>query len=313
MGETLSCLWRYRYADASSNEGPRTPRSPTAHEQSVRILQGPSSDSVSRRNRRSLQQTDRRRAPIPCTNHLIVAPLWVAFEANLGTLLRSCDAVGACMAVPDTDHYHRALKIGNTLASRPCLHWVHTKLGWIDRRQSQGAQIIGVELDEDSISLAQLRQARRQTVILLGHEHSGLPQEVWPYLDQSRRNTDDGSGEFAQRRRRRFARSLQACRPVVKCPRPGRGPTGPFCRDPSTLVERSTFVPSRSEGCRCHHLAADIRCVLAISGAFRHCGRDATSDLSGRSVGAEAQRLLCRQTHKPGPSVTGVHSRLANL
>jgi hypothetical protein len=29
-----------------------------------------------------------------------VAPLWVAYEANLGTLLRTCDAVGACMAVP---------------------------------------------------------------------------------------------------------------------------------------------------------------------------------------------------------------------
>jgi tRNA (guanosine-2'-O-)-methyltransferase len=88
------------------------------------------------------------------------------------------------MAVPETDHYRRALKIGDTLPSRPCLHWVHTKLGWIERRQSEGAQIIGVEMDEDSISLAQLPQARRRTVILLGHEHSGLPDEVWPFLDQ---------------------------------------------------------------------------------------------------------------------------------
>jgi tRNA G18 (ribose-2'-O)-methylase SpoU len=29
-----------------------------------------------------------------------VAPLWVAFQANLGTLLRTCDAVGACIEVP---------------------------------------------------------------------------------------------------------------------------------------------------------------------------------------------------------------------
>jgi tRNA (guanosine-2'-O-)-methyltransferase len=139
---------------------------------------------VSRKNRRSHKQNERRRAPIPCTKHLIVAPLWVAFEANLGTLLRSCDAVGACMAVPDTDHYRRALKVGDTLPSRPCLHWVNTKLGWIDRQRSEGAQIIGVELDEDSISLVQLRQSRRRTIVLLGHEHSGLPQEVWPFLDQ---------------------------------------------------------------------------------------------------------------------------------
>ncbi|HEX4175621.1 MAG TPA: TrmH family RNA methyltransferase [Acidimicrobiales bacterium] len=139
---------------------------------------------MSRRNRRSDIQTERRRVPIPCTNHLIVAPLWVAFEANLGTLLRTCDAVGACMAVPETDHYRRALKIGDTLPSRPCLHWVSSKLGWIDRQQQRGAEVIGVELDEDSTSLAQLRQARVTTIILLGHEHGGLPPEVWPFLDQ---------------------------------------------------------------------------------------------------------------------------------
>ena len=155
-----------------------------AHAQPVRFAQGPHSDSVSRRNRRSEHHNERRRAPIPCTNHLIVAPLWVAFEANLGTLLRSCDAVGACMAVPESEHYRRALKIGDTLSARPCLHWVGSKLGWVERQQTQGASIIGVELDEDSISLAEVRQAKKRSVILLGHEHSGLPGEVWPFLDQ---------------------------------------------------------------------------------------------------------------------------------
>jgi tRNA (guanosine-2'-O-)-methyltransferase len=88
---------------------------------------------VSRRNRRSAQYTERRRAPIPCSNHLIVAPLWVAYGANLGTLLRSCDAVGACMAIPETDHYRQALKKGDTLSARPCLHWVDSKtVGLID-------------------------------------------------------------------------------------------------------------------------------------------------------------------------------------
>jgi tRNA (guanosine-2'-O-)-methyltransferase len=112
-----------------------------------------------------------------------VAPLWVAFGANLGTLLRSCDAVGACMAVPETEHYRRSLKVGDTLPVRPCLHWVDSKLGWIGRQQGQGAQIIGVELDEDSISLRQVRQATRRSVVLLGHEHSGIPAEAWPFLD----------------------------------------------------------------------------------------------------------------------------------
>src|SRR5215470_7710625 len=60
-----------------------------------------------------------------CWGHLVVAPLWVAFRANLGTLARTCDATGACLAVPDTPHYREALAVGNTLGRRqPCLHWV---------------------------------------------------------------------------------------------------------------------------------------------------------------------------------------------
>jgi tRNA (guanosine-2'-O-)-methyltransferase len=88
------------------------------------------------------------------------------------------------MAIPDTDHYHQALNKGDTLAVRPCLHWVDSKLGWIERHQRAGTQIIGVELDEEAIPLSQLRHAKTPSVVLLGHEHSGLPHEVWPYLDQ---------------------------------------------------------------------------------------------------------------------------------
>jgi tRNA (guanosine-2'-O-)-methyltransferase len=88
------------------------------------------------------------------------------------------------MAVPATDHYRQALRRGDTLSTRPCLHWVESKLGWIERVRNGGAQIIGVELDEASIPLQQVHQATRQSVILLGHEHSGLPPEVWPFLDQ---------------------------------------------------------------------------------------------------------------------------------
>jgi tRNA (guanosine-2'-O-)-methyltransferase len=56
-----------------------------------------------------------------CRDQLIVAPLWVAYEANLETVLRTCDAVGACMAVSITDHYHRALDRGGTLPTRRIL------------------------------------------------------------------------------------------------------------------------------------------------------------------------------------------------
>jgi hypothetical protein len=61
---------------------------------------------------------------------------------------------------------------------------VDSKSSWIERQQTRGAAIIGVELDEDSISLAELRPAKRKSIVLLGHERTGLPRDVWPFLDQ---------------------------------------------------------------------------------------------------------------------------------
>jgi tRNA (guanosine-2'-O-)-methyltransferase len=121
-----------------------------------------------------------------CWDHLIVAPLWVAFEANLGTLLRTCDAVGACMAVPDTTHYREALQRGDTLGrQRPHVHWVNrSKLTWVERERRGGTRIYAVELAEDATMLGDLGTARQRSIVLLGHEHHGVPQEAWPLIDE---------------------------------------------------------------------------------------------------------------------------------
>lgn len=119
-----------------------------------------------------------------CWDHLIVAPLWVTYQANLGTLLRTCDAVGACMAVPDSDHYRRALDHGDTLVRRPHLHWVRqSKLAWVEQHKSAGWRIVAVELADDAIPLTRLDPASDRTIVLLGHERHGVPDEVWPVLD----------------------------------------------------------------------------------------------------------------------------------
>ena len=115
----------------------------------------------------------------------VSSPLWVAFEANLGTLLRTCDAAGACMAVPDTAHYRQALGRGDTLRRRPHIHWVQrSKLRWVADQRNLGSAIVAVELADDAVALARLEPARRRTVILLGHEHHGVPEDAWPLLDQ---------------------------------------------------------------------------------------------------------------------------------
>ncbi len=126
----------------------------------------------------------RRNRQHSCWDHLILAPLWVAYEANLGTLLRTCDAVGSCMAVPNTSQYREALDRGDTLVSRPHIHWLdRPKSSWIEQQRSTGTAILAVELAEDAMPLTLLEPARSRTIVLLGHERFGVPDEVWPLLD----------------------------------------------------------------------------------------------------------------------------------
>lgn len=132
---------------------------------------------------KDLRRTRRRRQH-SCWDHLVIAPLWVAYSANLGTLLRTCDAVGACMAVPDTDHYRAALAHGDTLPRRPHIHWVdRSKMAWIERERDRSV-VVGVELAEDATPLTRLEPARTRTVVLLGHERHDIPEEAWPLIDE---------------------------------------------------------------------------------------------------------------------------------
>jgi tRNA (guanosine-2'-O-)-methyltransferase len=128
----------------------------------------------------------RRRRPHGCWDHLLLAPLWVSFQVNLGTLLRTCDAAGACLAVPGSQHYRQALARGDTLtpARWPCVHWVTDKLTWIEDERARGSRIVAVELAADATPLPRLQPATTRTAVLLGHEYHGVPDQVWPLLDE---------------------------------------------------------------------------------------------------------------------------------
>lgn len=132
-------------------------------------------------SRRDLRQVRRRRSH-RCWDHLIVAPLWPLHGANLGTLLRTCDAVGACLAVPRHPWVPEALARGNTLRGRSCVHWVNDPLRWLARQED--THVLGVELAEDAVRLADLPMARGRTVAVLGHEQSGIPPEALDLLDE---------------------------------------------------------------------------------------------------------------------------------
>jgi tRNA G18 (ribose-2'-O)-methylase SpoU len=113
----------------------------------------------------------------------VAAPLWPLHGANLGTLLRTCDAVGACLAVPRFPWVPEALRRGNTLRRPACVHWVHDPPGWLARERAAGTHVVGVELAEEAVRLADLPAARGRTIAVLGHERTGIPPEALDLLD----------------------------------------------------------------------------------------------------------------------------------
>ncbi|WIX87611.1 TrmH family RNA methyltransferase [Amycolatopsis sp. DG1A-15b] len=115
----------------------------------------------------------------------MAAPLWPLHGVNLGTLLRTCDAVGACLAVPRFPWVPEALRRGNTLRRPACVHWVHDPPGWLARERAAGTRVVGVELAEEAVRLADLPAARGRTIAVLGHEQTGIPPEVLDLLDSA--------------------------------------------------------------------------------------------------------------------------------
>jgi tRNA (guanosine-2'-O-)-methyltransferase len=59
-----------------------------------------------------------------------------------------------------------------------------SKAGWIDAQRTAGKRIVAVELAEGATSLPRLVPARRATVLLLGHEHHGIPDDVLADVDE---------------------------------------------------------------------------------------------------------------------------------
>lgn len=137
------------------------------------------------RTRGELRAARRPRAH-SCWDHLLAAPLWPLHGANLGTLLRTCDAVGACLIVPRLPWVPEALARGNTLRRRSCVHWVGgDPIDWLARQRERGSVIVGVELVDEAIRLADLPAGRARTVMVLGHEQRGIPPLALELLDSA--------------------------------------------------------------------------------------------------------------------------------
>ena len=143
---------------------------------------GPVSPAIRVRSNKDLRAARRTKAH-GCWGHLVAAPLWPLHGANLGTLLRTCDAVGACLAVPPFRWVDEAVARGNTLRRPSCVHRVGNPVGWLEHERANGARVVGVELADEAIRLADLPPADRRTIMVLGHEATGIPPEALDLLD----------------------------------------------------------------------------------------------------------------------------------
>ncbi|WP_207798236.1 TrmH family RNA methyltransferase [Klenkia marina] len=56
-------------------------------------------------------------------------------------------------------------------------------MSWLARQRRDGTQVIGVELTDESVRLADLPAARARTVVVLGHEQTGMPPEALELVD----------------------------------------------------------------------------------------------------------------------------------
>jgi hypothetical protein len=95
---------------------------------------------------------------LPMTNRFAAA----AVERAAG-YCAPANAVGPCLAVP-TPWVPDALARGNTLRRRACVHWTSRDVtGWLAAQRAAGSQIVGVELADEAVRLADLTPARQRT------------------------------------------------------------------------------------------------------------------------------------------------------
>ena len=77
-----------------------------------------------------------------------------------------------------------ALARGNTLRRPACVHWAGRDVcQWLRDQRSAGSRVVGVELAEEAVRLADLPAARQRTIAVLGHEQTGIPAEAVDLLD----------------------------------------------------------------------------------------------------------------------------------
>lgn len=88
------------------------------------------------------------------------------------------------MIVPKYPWVPEAIERSYTFPHKGCVHWSGNQLRWLQKQAERpDTQVVGVELADEAVRLADLPPAKGRTVMVLGHEKSGIPPEAVEYLD----------------------------------------------------------------------------------------------------------------------------------
>jgi tRNA (guanosine-2'-O-)-methyltransferase len=63
------------------------------------------------------------------------------------------------------------------------VHYTGDQIAWLTAQRAADSMIVGAELADEAVRLADLPPARRRTVLVLGHEREGIPPEALRLLD----------------------------------------------------------------------------------------------------------------------------------
>ncbi len=114
---------------------------------------------------------------------VIVAALWPKKGVNLGTLGRTVDAVGAWMVTPASALANRSMMQGNTIGQQiPWSTFLEDPYEWL---QAQDARKIAIEITTNSIPVSELEPWTGDTVLVLGNEAHGIPQDALDLCDEA--------------------------------------------------------------------------------------------------------------------------------
>jgi len=92
------------------------------------------------------------------------------------------------MTVPKYPWVPEAIERSYTSPVRGCVHWSGNPLKWLQSQaEDPGTRVVGVELADEAVRLADLPPAKptERTVMVLGHEKTGIPPEAVEYLDEA--------------------------------------------------------------------------------------------------------------------------------